>query len=133
MEIDFEGVELGMVVNLNTLRMVLKALSVSGRRWWIASDPYDALERGYISIGHGDPHCSDRLNTLYFRIPLLAHQPLMTGAERLIFLLDPSTCHSEQPGYYLENGRVVQDYLEDFMSFYLPIKNALIARLQAAD
>jgi hypothetical protein len=131
MEIDFDGVELGLVVNLNTLREVLKTLSVDGRRWWIASDPCDALERGYITIGHGDPCCEDRLNTLYFRIPVLDHQPLMTGAAGLLFLFDPSTSCPENSGNYLENGRMVQDALEDFTSFYIPIKDALITRLQA--
>lgn len=131
MDIDFDSVELGLVVNLNTLREVLKTLNVNGRRWWIASDPCDAPEKGYISIGHGDPHCSDRLNALYFRIPVLGNQCRRTGEDGRLFLFDPSTFLPEEPGYYLENGRVVKDCLEDFNCFYFPIKGALIARLQA--
>jgi hypothetical protein len=47
MDIDINGVELGLVVNLKTLREALKGLTINGRRWWwIASDPYDAAARG---------------------------------------------------------------------------------------
>jgi hypothetical protein len=133
MDVDLDEVELGLVVNLTILREVLKTLSVDGKRWWIASDPYDAAARGYVSIGHGDPHCADRLNTLYFRIPVLGNETPRTGTDRLVLLFDPSTSFPEEPGYYMENGRVMQDPLEDFMRFYCPIKGALIARLQAKD
>jgi hypothetical protein len=115
------------------LREVLKALSIDGKRWWIASDPYDASVRGYVSIGHGDPQCSDRLNTLHFRIPVLGNKTSRAGTDSLILLFDPSTSFPEEPGYYLENERVMQDALENFMSFYSPIKSALIARLRAGD
>jgi hypothetical protein len=133
MDVDFDEVELGLVVNLKTLREVLKALSIGGRRWWIASDPYDAAARGYLSIGHGDQHCPDRLNTLYFRIPILGPEILRGRTDTLLLLFHPATSFPAEPGYYLENGRVMQDSLEDFMSFYVPIKAALIARLQAGD
>ena len=39
MDLNVDSIELGFVVNLETLREVLKGLSVNGRRWWIASDP----------------------------------------------------------------------------------------------
>lgn len=55
--IDFTEVELGFVVDLRTLKETLKSLSVNGRRWWIASDPQDAVEDGFISIGFGHPDC----------------------------------------------------------------------------
>jgi hypothetical protein len=133
MDVDLDEVELGLVVNLTILREVLKALSIDGKRWWIASDPYDASARGYVSIGHGDPNCSDRLNILHFRIPVLGNETPRAGTDSLVLLFDPSTSFPEEPGYYLENGRVMRDALEDFMSFYSPIKSALIARLQAED
>lgn len=131
MEIDFDQVELGLVVNLTILREVLKSLSINGKRWWIASDPQDALTTRSITIGHGDPHCTDRLNTLYFRIPVLGNETPRGGTDGLVLLFDPSTSVAAEPGYYVENGRVVQDFLEDFLCFYRPISHALIARLQA--
>jgi hypothetical protein len=130
---DFDEVELGLIVNIKILREVLKTLSIDGRRWWIASDPHDAAATGYISLGHGDPHCMDRLNTLHFRIPTVGNEIPRAGTDRIILLLDLSTCSAEEPGFYLENGRVMQDSLEDLISFYFPIRNALIARLQAGD
>jgi hypothetical protein len=133
MDVICDEIELGFVVNLKTLRKVLKTLSIDGNRWWIACDPCDAFARGYISIGHGNPHCTDRLNTLYFRVPILSSDIPTAGTDRLVLLFDPSTSVPEEPGYYLENGRVMQDPLEDISCFYHPIKRALIARLQAGD
>jgi hypothetical protein len=62
MRADFSEVGIGFVVNLQTLREVLKELSIDGRRWWIASDPHDSEETGFLTIGHGDPKRVDRLN-----------------------------------------------------------------------
>lgn len=131
MDIDFTEVELGLLVNLKTLRGILKGLSVDGRRWWVASDPQDAFETGSITIGHGDPHCEDRLNTLYFRIPMVSEKIPRAGTDRLVLLLDPSYVIADEPGFYVEGGRVTQDLLADFVCFFSPIKSALIARMQA--
>lgn len=128
-----DEVELAVVVNLETLREVLKSLSIDGKRWWIASDPHDAVADGYISIGHGDPGCSDRLNTLHFRVPVLNDETPLGGTVRLILLFDESTSFPEEPGFYLENNEVVQDPFEDLMRFFEPIKRALVACLRAAD
>jgi hypothetical protein len=128
-----DEVELAVAVNLETLREVLKALSIDGKRWWVASDPHDAVAAGYISIGHGDPGCSDRLNTLYFRAPVLNDETPLGGVDRLVLLFDESTSFPQEPGYYLENSEVVEDPFQDLMSFLEPIKHALVARIRAAD
>jgi hypothetical protein len=133
MKASLDEVELAVVVNLETLREVLKGMSVDGKRWWIASDPRDAVDDGYISIGHGDPGCVDRLNTLHFRVFVLNDETPMGGTDRLVVLFDESTSFPEQPGFYLENSEVVEDPFEDLMSFFEPIKHALVARLRAAD
>ncbi len=131
MDAGFSEVEIGIVVNLQTLREVLKELSFDGRRWWIASDPHDSVETGFVTIGHGDPQCIDRLNTLYYRVPVVGNADWKARTDRLILMIDPSTANAEEPGYYLEDGRLIEDPLEDFISFYEPIERALIARLQA--
>lgn len=128
---DIEEVELGLVVNLKTLRAVLKGLNVGGKRWWIASDPHDAVAEGFVSIGFGDPLCTDRLNVLRFRVPVVGSQMPQAGTDSLVLLFDPSTCTPEEPGYYLDHGRALQDPLEDFLCFYQPIKCALVDRLQS--
>ena len=48
-------------------------------------------------------------------------------------LFDESTSFPEEPGFCLENSKVVEDPFEDLMSFFEPIKRALVARLRAAD
>ena len=133
MNIDFTEVELGLLVNLKALRGILKELSIDGRRWWVASDPQDAFETGSITIGHGDPHCEDRLNTLYFRIPVVSEAIPWAGTDRLVLLLDPSYVTAEEPGLYIDNCRITQDLLADFVCFFGPIKRALIARMQAVN
>lgn len=128
MMIDLDHVDIGFVVNLITLREVLANLSADGRRWWIASDPADALSQGTITIGHGDPGCVDRLNTLYYRVPVLNEEVPPAGAAHLVVVLHPSVVSPEQIGLYLEHGRVVQDAIEDAESFYFPIQRALARR-----
>jgi hypothetical protein len=130
MDIDLSEIELAVVVSLETLRGVLRNLSINGRRWWIASDPTDALESGFLTIGHGDPGCLERLNTLYYRVPILNVEKPYAGSEKLVLLLDSSVVLSEQPGLYLENGRLSEDGFTDLECFFWPIKRGLIGMLR---
>lgn len=129
-EIDLDDVDLGFVVNLQILKEVMKDLSVEGRNWWIASDPQDAGERGYISIGFGDAHCNNLSNTVYFQIPVIHSVAPRYQRPRLILLFDSAYVKPEVPGFYAENGVYRQDDLEDFQCFFRPIKKALISRMQ---
>jgi hypothetical protein len=131
MDFSLDEVDLGFVVSLETLREVLKSMSVNGRKWWIASDPSDAIETHSVTIGHGDPGCHDRLNTLYFRVPVLNEETPMAGTDQLRLMLDSSVISAEQPGLYFEGGRVLQDSLADLESFYDPIQRALLVKLQS--
>jgi hypothetical protein len=127
-----DEVDLGLVVSLETLREVLKSMSIHGRRWWIASDPDDAIDTHTVTIGHGDPGCHDRLNTLYYRVPVLNEEPPMAGSHSLRLLLDSSVVLPEQPGMYFEGGRVLEDSLADLQSFFDPIQRALLVKLQSS-
>jgi len=125
---DMSEVEMGFVVSLGVLREVLRGLNVRGRRWWISSDPYDAVEDGYISVAHGTVGTYDRLNTLHFRVPVIGNEG-SKFTDRLILMFDPSTTTAVEPGYYLHDGRILEDPVEDLASFYEPIEGALIDRL----
>lgn len=131
MDADLTELELGIVVSLHTLRDVLKRMSKDGRRWWIGSDPLDAVEDGYLTIGYGDPHCFDRLNTLHFRVPVVDSGFPPQRTDRIVLLIEPTTATGEETGYYLENNRMREDPVEDFYEFYTPLERALIARLQS--
>jgi hypothetical protein len=122
-------VEMGFVVSLGVLRNVLRGLNIRGRRWWISSDPHDAAEDGYISVAHGTIGAYDRLNTLHFRVPVIGNAG-SKFTDRLILMFDPSTTTAVEPGYYLHDGRILEDPVEDLTSFYEPIEEALIARLR---
>ena len=132
MYLNVDTIELGFVVSLETLREVLKGLSVNGRKWWIASDPSDALETHTVTIGHGDPGCKDRLNTLYFKVPVINDDKPTARYGNLILLFDCSVISAEQPGLYREGGRVWKDSLADLEAFFDPIQRALIAKLREA-
>ncbi len=125
-----ENIELGFIVNLETLRQALKTLHIHGRRWWLASDPVDAIDDGYVVIGHGDEGCIDRLNTVSFRVPVLTRQTPYGGNGRILVLFDASSIAADQPGFYLADGLIEQDFLEDFQCFFGPVKDALIQRMQ---
>jgi hypothetical protein len=132
MRFHLDEVDLGFVVNLETLRDVLKAMSVNGRKWWIASDPSDAVDSHTVTIGHGDPDCHDRLNTLYYRVPVLNEEMPMAGTDKLTLMLDSSVVWAEQPGLYFEDGRVGHDSAADLEFFFDPIQRALLAKLQSS-
>jgi hypothetical protein len=106
--VNLEEVDLGFVVDLETLREVLKSMSVDGRRWWIASDPIDAIDSHTLTIGHGDPGCQDRLNTLYFRVPVLNDQTPIAGNEKLVLMFDSSVVWAEQPNNQDSTARVAK-------------------------
>lgn len=131
MPIDLSELELGFVVSMGALREVLQRLNINGRRWWFASDPHDAVETGYVILGHGCEGCVDRLNTLHFRVPVICSDSSKSRTDRTILVIDPSTATAVEPGYYLLDGRITEDPAEDFFNFYEPIEQALIARLQA--
>jgi len=129
--IDLSELELGFVVSLGALREVFQGLNINGRRWWFSSDPHDALETGYVILGHGCEGCVDRLNTLHFRVPVIGSGGSKDCTDRTILMIDPSIATAEEPGYYLLDDRITEDPAEDFFNFYEPIEQALIARLQA--
>ena len=131
MYVDFSDVDLGLVVSLATLREVLKGMNVDGRRWWISSDPHDAAEDGFLTIAHGTMGCFDRLNTLHFRVPVIGNGDWRARTDRLILMFEPSTTTAEEPGFYLQNTRILEDAVEDLFRFLQPVEQALIARLQA--
>jgi hypothetical protein len=133
MYVDFSDVDLGLVVSLATLREVLKGINVSGRRWWISSDPHDATEDGFITIAHGTKGCIDRLNTLHFRVPVVGNADWRTRTDRLILMFEPSTTTPVERGFYLQNDRILEDPVEDLFRFLQPVERALIARLMEKD
>ena len=123
---------LGFALSLDTLKEVLKGLNVKGRRWWIACDPEDALATESVTIGHGDPLCRDRLNTLYFQVPVL-NANSAARPDQLILCFSSGAIWCQDGGFYLEREHIVQDLLEDFNAFFYPIWNALLARAKSED
>jgi hypothetical protein len=124
-------VEIGFVVNLRILKQVLQGVNVEGRRWWLACDPEDAIHQRFVEIGYGYPGCNDRLNTIVFRFPVLngylpryGRPDLIVGIERALVDLN----YSRPPA---REGMDGVSCLEEFSEFFLPLRDALVARLMS--
>lgn len=123
---------LGFALTLDTLKDVLKNLNVKGRRWWIACDPDDAVATEFVTVGHGDPLCKDRLNTIYFQIPAINANSAVRP-DQLILCFSSGAIWCQDAGFCREGAHIVTDMLEDFNAFFYPIRNALLARMQSED
>jgi hypothetical protein len=123
-------VELGLAVNLKTFREVLREVSIDGRNWWLASNVRDAVRDGFVRVGYRDLPGTELLNTIYFRIALF-RGPVPSARRNQVFLMfNAWSCTCDQPGLYLEaDGAVNHDDMEDFVSFFSPLKKALIDRM----
>ncbi|QNI31403.1 hypothetical protein H7849_20345 [Alloacidobacterium dinghuense] len=130
MELNLDDVDIAVVVNVEILRQVLKNLSTNGKKWWIACEPAYAVETG-LTIGYGDPGCVDRLNTVYYKVPVLNQDRPLGGPDKLVVLLDSSVVVAEQPGLYREDDCVLQDEVADIEDFFIPILRALVPVLAA--
>ena len=129
MELILDDVEIAVVVNVEILRQVLQKLSRNGKKWWIACEPGYALESGFVAIGYGDPGCVDRLNTIYYKVPILNEDPPLGGPDKLVVLLDSSVVVPEQRGLYREGDRVLEDEIADFEDFFMPIARGMVTVL----
>jgi hypothetical protein len=126
MALSFDDVNIAVVVNVEILREILKKLSVHGKKWWIACEPAYLMEAGFLTIGYGDSGCADRLNTVYYKLPILNQDRPLGGPDRLVVLLDSSVAVTEQCGLYRDGDRVLQDEVADMEDFLLPIMRALV-------
>jgi hypothetical protein len=121
---DYGDIEVALVVSIGALRRVLRTLHVQGREWWIASDPYDAKQIGWISLGWGNRHCTDPANVEHFRIPILdSAEDEAPG--KLLVLFDASCIVSEDRHFRSTLGSSVGGFEE----FFTPVKAALVACL----
>jgi len=96
------------------------------RGYEIVEEYIDHGFSGTITLGYGDPGCEDRLNTLYYRVPILNEERPMGGPDRLVVLLDSTVVVAEQPGLYRDGEDVVRDELADLEDFFTMIKRALV-------
>lgn len=124
MGIDLDDIELAVVVNIEILREVLKKMSINGRRSWIASEPQYALELGSVTVAFGTPGCSDPLNVVLFRFPVLNTEHPAGGPDKLLVMLDSITI--EQPGLYRDGDGVTEDEIADIEEFLIPLRRALV-------
>jgi len=94
----------------------------------------DAIEAGALLIGYGSPGCDDLLNRIIFSTPVLSlGEGPKCRTDCIVLLVEPLSISIREPGLYLENGLVKEDFIADFECFWKPLKRALIARLIAGE
>lgn len=131
---DFDEIDLGFAVSLMKFREALNTASTNGQQWFIATDPCEAVESRSLRVGYGDENSIELLSKIYFRLPVLSESLPRGGASRIVILLDASCCISDQPGFYVAgDGQIKHDFLQDFVSFFYPLKKALIDQMQTGD
>ena len=126
MDTNLDEVALAVAVNVEILREVLKKLTANKGTWWIACEPAYAFEKGYVTLAFGCPQCTDRLNTVLYRVPILNRDQPPGGPDKLVVLIDPAVVVAEQPGLYHDGSDVQLDELADLEDFLFPIRRALV-------
>ena len=86
----------------------------------------EVVEAGFLTIGYGDPGCVDRLNTIYYKLPILNEDPPLGGPDKQVVLVDSSVLIAEQCGLYREGDRVLEDQVSDLEDFFTPILRAVV-------
>jgi hypothetical protein len=59
-------------------------------------------------------------------VPVVENEQWTARTDRLVLLFEASVISAEEPGFYLEDYRIVEDPVADFEAFYKPINRALI-------
>jgi hypothetical protein len=65
----------------------------------VGGDPQDAGKCRYLTIGHDDQNCKQRLNEIWFQIPVISFVAPRYPRGRLVLLLDYSCIQAEAPGF----------------------------------
>jgi hypothetical protein len=80
-------------------------------------------------VGFGCPRCTDRLNTVLYRLPILNREQPLGDPDKLVVLIDQAVVVAEQPGLYRNGSGVELDELADLEDFLFPIRRALVGVL----
>ncbi|MBX6361925.1 MAG: hypothetical protein IRZ03_17840 [Acidobacterium ailaaui] len=102
----------GFVLSLADLRPMLQDLERDGKRWWIEESP----------TGEAITICHDEIS---FLVPVVSIGDSMKDESRLMVCLHPELIRPQIEGLYLENGRVLGDFIEDWTRFWEPLKQRL--------
>ncbi len=119
----------GYILSIADLRRVLTDVSHGSRRWWIENnvtllrDPDETTF--WLTLFHSNPAPGQMTDEISFQVPVLLSSVVRWKEESALVCLHPETIRPLMEGLYLENDRVVGDFLEDWHMFWDPLKAAL--------
>jgi hypothetical protein len=120
----------GYILSIADLRRVLADISHGSRRWWIQNnftllrDPDE--QTFWLTLFHSNPAPDQMTDEISFHVPVLLSSVVRWNEESALVCLDPEVIRPHGEGLYLENDRVVGDFMEDWITFWEPLKQALL-------
>ncbi len=119
----------GYILSITDLRRVLTDISLGARRWWVA-EPITLLRDPdkpvfWLTLFHACPLPDQMTDEISFRVPVLPFSMVRGKEESALVCLHPEMVRPLMEGLYLENDRIVGDFLEDWNLFWTPLKKAM--------
>jgi len=119
----------GYILSIADLRRVFSLISHGSQRWWIENNVTLRRDPGkqtfWLTLYHANPRPGQMTDEISFQSPVLPVSMVSSWEETALVCLDPEIIRPQVEGLYLENDRVVGDFLEDWNLFWQPIKQAL--------
>src|ERR1700733_14294489 len=119
------GVCEGLIMSISTLRRVIEKLNDEHGRWWLEEPLVVHLSADHlptIQVFHSRSGPDQVTDELGWMVPVIGDP---TINDHSLVALAPELIQSSMEGLYLENGRVLSDFITDFERFWKPLEQAL--------
>jgi hypothetical protein len=84
-------------------------------------------ETFWLTLFHSNPSPDQMTDEISFQAPVLLASVAQWREESALVCLHPEVIRTHLEGLYLENDRVVVDFMEDWNMFWRPLNQALAA------
>ncbi len=124
----------GHVLSIADLRQILAGISHGSRRWFennvtLLRDPDETTF--WLTLFHSNPALDQMTDEISFQAPVLLSSVVRWKEESALVCLHPEMIRPHMEGLYLENNRVVGDFLEDWHMFWDPFEGSSCVSLTA--
>jgi hypothetical protein len=117
----------GVIVSMDDLQEKLQSISCGPRQWMAklvrVAPGQERVTPVYAEVWFSNPTSADMPTEICWRFPVL--QNCVWRETESFVCLHPSLAIPVQEGLYLDGDRLLGDPLEDFFSFWPPLREAL--------